>query len=62
MIDLLMVYAKLTEPHLRKNIFNMDEYYQRASTLNKHCEHMKRIFIQKVERNYEIIQEQYGQG
>ena len=37
MVDMLMVHAKLTEPHLKKHIFNMDEYYHRTATLNKQC-------------------------
>lgn len=57
MIDLLMVYAKITEPQLRKGILNMDDYYYRNADLNNQCEHMKRIFIRKIEKNYQIVQE-----
>jgi len=48
MIDLLMVYAKITEQHLRKNIVNLNDYYQLNNNLNQQCEHIKRMFISKI--------------
>ena len=60
MIDLLMIYAKIAEPHLRKNIYSMEEYYQKTAELSQHCDHMKRVFIKKVEKNYQALQDSLG--
>jgi ABC-type branched-subunit amino acid transport system ATPase component len=62
MLDLLMVYAKIAEPHLRRNIFSMDDYYQKTAELNAHCEHIKRVFIRKIEKNYQTLQDALSKG
>ncbi len=59
MVDLLMVYAKIAEPHLKKNILNIDEYYLKTAELSAHCDHIKQAFIRKVEKNYQALQEKY---
>ena len=55
MIDLIMVHAKIVEPHLRKNIFNLDDYHSKNAELNLQCEHVKQIFIKKIERTYRAL-------
>jgi len=55
MIDLIMIYAKIVEPHLRKNIFNLEEYHLKNNELNMQCEHVKQIFIKKIEKTYKSL-------
>ena len=57
MIDVLMVYVKTIEAHLRKNIFNFDEYCSKNAELNDKCDHIKRLFISKIERMYQVLQD-----
>jgi len=52
MIDLLIVYAKVAEPLLRKPITNVEEYYQKTSQVNLKCDHLRELFIRKIEESY----------
>lgn len=57
MIDLLIVYAKIVEPQLRKKLLSsVDEYDLKNADINEKCEHLKNLFIKKIESCYLDLQ------
>ena len=52
MLDLLVVYAKVMEPVLSKTISNIEEYCAKNELANQKCEHMRELFIKKIESCY----------
>lgn len=55
MIDMLMVHYKIFEPQIRKDILNFDRNTNSIEELASKCEHMKHIFIKKIERYNQLI-------
>lgn len=49
MIDLLIVYAKVVEPQLKKKLLSsLDEYDLKNAGINEKCEHLKNLFVKKI--------------
>lgn len=49
MIDLLIVYAKVVEPQLKKKLLSsLDEYDLKNADINEKCEHLKNLFVKKI--------------
>lgn len=57
MVDLLIVYAKVVEPFLKKKLISsLEEYDLQNSDVNGKCEHLKNLFVQKIEESYLYLQ------